>query len=66
MTIKTWNTTYTIEDKGDGAFLVSGHPKYCPEPRLVRLVEEPKIGLRMVFIVPNDRIITTPVVSINP
>jgi len=34
--VTTRNHTYTVENRGDGQILISGHPKYCPEPVLVR------------------------------
>ena len=34
--VTTRHHTYTLENQGDGEVLISGHPKYCPEPVLVR------------------------------
>ena len=34
--VRTRHTTYIVENRGDGEVLISGHPKYCPEPTLVR------------------------------
>ena len=34
--VTTRHHTYTVENLGDGDVLISGHPKYCPEPTLVR------------------------------
>lgn len=33
--VQTKNTLYHIENRGDGQVLISGHPKFCPEPVLV-------------------------------
>jgi hypothetical protein len=30
--IRTSNTLYRIENRGDGEVLISGHPEICPEP----------------------------------
>jgi hypothetical protein len=35
--VQTANTLYTIENRGDGEVLISGHPEICPEPVLVHL-----------------------------
>jgi len=72
MKVHTLNTLYTLTEAGDGAFLVSGHPIYCPEPLLVRLIEPPRVGRRLIL-VPVDakvrkgmhNVVTTPVVSID-
>lgn len=34
--VTTRNHIYTLENRGDGEVLISGHPKYCPMPVLVR------------------------------
>jgi hypothetical protein len=34
--VTTRHHTYTLENQGDGQVLISGHPKYCPEPVQVR------------------------------
>ena len=34
---KTGHHTYRVENFGDGRVLMSGHPKYCPEPVAVYL-----------------------------
>jgi hypothetical protein len=73
MNVHTRNTIYTLTDAGDGAFLISGHRIYCPEPLLVTLVEPPRIGRCLIFR-PVDlkirrmtnHVITTPVVMIRP
>jgi hypothetical protein len=31
--VQTKNTLYRIEKRGEKDFWISGHPKYCPEPR---------------------------------
>ena len=33
--VTTVNRIYTVENRGEGRMLISGHPKYCPEPVLV-------------------------------
>lgn len=33
--IETQNRLYTLRHQGSGQFLISGHPKFCPEPTLV-------------------------------
>jgi hypothetical protein len=33
----TKNRTYLLENRGNGEILIFGHPKYCPQPTLVRL-----------------------------
>lgn len=35
--VETDHHTYRVENGGDGRALISGHPKYCPEPVLVVL-----------------------------
>ncbi len=35
--VETDHHTYRVENRGDGRALISGHPKYCPEPVLVDL-----------------------------
>lgn len=34
--VTTRNHIYTLENRGNGEVLISGHPKFCPEPVLVR------------------------------
>lgn len=36
--VHTKNRTYMLENCGDGQVLISGHPKYCPRPLLVKLL----------------------------
>jgi len=33
--METTNRFYEMENRGDGRVLISGHPKFCPEPVLV-------------------------------
>lgn len=33
--IETQNRFYTLVHRGDGQFMICGHPKFCPEPTLV-------------------------------
>ena len=35
--IETQNHWYTIVNRGRGKALISGHPKFCPAPTLVRI-----------------------------
>lgn len=35
--IQTQNRSYTLVNRGGGAALLSGHPRFCPEPVLVRI-----------------------------
>jgi len=35
--IETQNHWYTVVNRGCGKALISGHPKYCPAPTLVRI-----------------------------
>ena len=35
--LATKNRTYLVENRGNGDILISGHPKYCPQPTLVKL-----------------------------
>jgi len=75
MTFKTWNTTYTLEDLGDGGFLISGHAQYCPEPTRVTLDAPVVVGRCVQFAYAevtryHDRdegrkITTTPVLEVH-
>lgn len=47
MEIQTRNTLYLLKDLGDGCFLISGHPEFCPTPTKGRLWEKPRIGHNM-------------------
>ena len=49
MIIQTQNTRYTLEDVGDGAWMITGHATYCPTPYKVRLLAEPTVGKAMWF-----------------
>ena len=35
--LETKTRTYFIENRGNGQILISGHPKYCPQPTPVEL-----------------------------
>ena len=35
--IETQNRSYIIVHRGEGQFLISGHPEFCPQPVLVRI-----------------------------
>ncbi|MCP5112705.1 MAG: hypothetical protein GY953_17915 [bacterium] len=35
--VQTQNRSYTLVNRGGGEALLSGHPKYCPDPVLVRI-----------------------------
>lgn len=70
--VRTYNRTYTLVDKGDGAFLFCGHPEYCPEPTLGTLKAPLEVGKRMIFQYADPdlhrvrgNIFTTPVQSIT-
>ena len=68
--IETGHTTYRLENTGDGSALLSGHPKYCPEPTVVqvqgslgpagelrwRFLQK---GLKMAFLPPEHGIVRT-------
>jgi hypothetical protein len=36
--VQTQHRSYTVVNCGDGWALISGHPKYCPEPSLVKIL----------------------------
>jgi hypothetical protein len=72
--VTTRHHTYTLENQGNGDVLISGHPKYCPEPVLVRfhgstwgtpLIRGRFIGreMRMEFWHPNFGTLLTSEVS---
>lgn len=75
MVASTKNHDYFIVDEGDGAFLISGHPIFCPIPQLVTIQNEIKVGERIWFEYVGDNplaqiegnlIRTTEVISIEP
>src|SRR5579864_8583886 len=35
--VKTQNRSYTLQYRGSGQALISGHPVFCPEPTLVSI-----------------------------
>ena len=35
--VETKNRSYRLKSRGDGRVLISGHPRHCPEPVLVRI-----------------------------
>jgi hypothetical protein len=35
--VETQNRSYTLVNRGNGEALISGHPKFCPEPVLVHI-----------------------------
>lgn len=68
--IETQNHWYTIVNRGRGKVLISGHPKFCPAPTLVRIegstwggsmLKSRFIGrgMRLEFRHPSYRTITT-------
>jgi hypothetical protein len=68
--IETGHTTYRLENKGDGGALLSGHPKYCPEPTVVQIQGSLgpsgelkwrflQRGLKMAFLPPEHGIVRT-------
>lgn len=75
--IETGHSTYRLENLGDGKAMLSGHPKYCPEPVEVQIHGSLSaagelawhflgIGQRMVFL-PRDRAVirTSPIKAIH-
>ncbi len=50
--VETQNHRYTVVNCGRGQALICGHPQYCPEPALVRIVGSTWGGsmLKMRFI----------------
>lgn len=68
--IETGHTTYRLENKGEGKALLSGHPKYCPEPTDVQVQGSLNtggefqwrylgIGMKMVFLPPEHGMVRT-------
>jgi hypothetical protein len=68
--IETGHTTYHLENKGEGQALLSGHPKYCPQPTAVSIQGSlgPDgglkwhflgIGMKMVFLPPEHGVVRT-------
>lgn len=49
MVVRTRHTTYILVDIGNGAYLISGHPRYCPHPIRGQLSGEPIVGQDMFF-----------------
>jgi hypothetical protein len=71
--VETQNRAYTIDYKGSGQALISGHPIFCPEPVLVNIhgstwggsmLKERYIGrgMRLEFGHPDHDPITTSVI----
>jgi hypothetical protein len=71
--VETQNRAYTIDYRGSGQALISGHPVFCPEPVLVNIhgstwggsmLKERFIGrgMRLEFGHPNYEPITTSVI----
>ena len=44
MIFQTRNRLYILTDQGDGAFLIQGHPEYCPVPTPCRLIDPVEVG----------------------
>lgn len=68
--IETGHTTYHMENKGEGQVLLSGHPKYCPEPTAVLIQGSLNpdcglkwhflgLGMKMVFLPPEHGVVRT-------
>lgn len=68
--IETGHTTYLLENKGEGSAILSGHPKYCPQPTPVQVQgsigPEGTLkwhylgkGLHMVFLPPDHGVVRT-------
>lgn len=51
MRIQTQNNLYLLKDLGDGLFLISGHPEFCPRPTKGTLYAKPLVGdsMRITF-----------------
>jgi hypothetical protein len=69
--VRTESRVYTVVDAGDGGFLVSGHPTYCPTPTMVRLLSPITIGEPMVWPAPipgrpSRHVVTSNVTEILP
>jgi len=71
--VETQNRAYTIDYRGSGQAMISGHPVFCPEPVLVSIhgstwggsmLKERFIGrgMRLEFGHPNYQPITTSVI----
>ena len=71
--VETKNHLYTIEHKADG-FYISGHPKFCPEPRRANIhgstwggsmLKEKFIGrkMRLEFSLPDNPEIKSPITT---
>jgi hypothetical protein len=71
--VETQNRAYTIDYRGSGQALISGHPVFCPEPVLVNIhgstwggsmLKERYIGrgMRLEFGYPDHDPITTSVI----
>jgi hypothetical protein len=56
--VQTRHTVYHIENLGDGAVMISGHPEYCPEPIRVDMIGSNWGGdiPRLRFIGPGARL----------
>ena len=68
--VQTMYHLYRLENRGEGEVLISGHPRFCPEPVLVQLHGSPwgtslirtrfiGRGLRMEFNHPDCGIVLT-------
>ena|SRR3989338_2746 len=72
--VETRNCIYTIEYLGNGEALISGHPKFCPEPTRVRIAGSTwggsmlKLdfigrGMHLEFVCPRHGIVVTSTIS---
>ena len=73
MQFQTKNTLYTLTQDGNGDYLISGHPTYCPFPVKCEFKVFPAVGERFICTThdsrlhPHDRFFrTTPVVKVIP
>jgi hypothetical protein len=68
--LKTSHHLYSLENMGHGNVLISGHPKYCPQPLMVQVhgsIDETGNlrwqylgkGMRLAFLPPDHGIIIT-------
>jgi hypothetical protein len=59
--VETRNRHYRIECLGGGAFRISGHPEYCPDPVAGRILEPGLIerGRHLHLLLEDNRPLTT-------
>ena len=68
--VETGHHSYRLENMGNGNAMISGHPKYCPQPLAVQIhgsIGETGLlkwhylgqGMKMVFLPPDHGVIRT-------